>query len=86
MIRNMTQRSSVRLKLYANTRNSQFIHLQQSEKSGLHGTHQDGEHGAHKRDGRRDGGQDAVLEVLNQPSCHGGTRKVCLMQQLQPHT
>lgn len=53
--------------------------------SGLLVTHQDGEHSAHKCDGRGDGGQDSVLKRLNQPSGHGGPRKVCLAQQLQPH-
>lgn len=49
-------------------------------------THQDGQHSANEGDGGRDGGQDHVLELLNQAARHGGLRKICLLQQLQLHT
>lgn len=74
------QRSSVRQKLHS-TDERQFTST--GVGAGLPGTHQDGQNSAQQGGGRRDGGEDGVLKLLNQPSCHGGARKVCLLQQLQ---
>lgn len=46
-------------------------------------SYQDGQQGADKCDRRSDRGEDWVLELLDQPACHWGPRKVCLLQQLQ---
>lgn len=49
----------------------------------LYVSYQDGQQGADKCDRRSDRGEDWVLKLLDQPACHWGPRKVCLLQQLQ---